>query len=112
MAAGLSPIFLDATLERAGASTGPSYDPTPGASQIWSCKAIEDNWSAFVRQGGLVQASDRKLLILAATLKTQPQEGDTITVRGIPFTIVADGEGQPAVTSDPALATWECRCRV
>lgn len=108
----MSPLFLDATLTRDGVPTGSSYDPTPGAPQTWPCKAIEDEWSSFVRANGLVAAKDRKVLVLASTLMTEPAEGDRVTIRGVTLTVVADGEGQPAVKSDPALATWELRCRL
>ncbi len=73
---------------------------------------MEDEWGSYARQAGLVQAKDRKVLILAATLATTPQEGDMVTIRGMQFDVVSDNEGQPAVSSDPALATWTLRCRV
>ena len=105
-------IFRDAVLTRDGPPTGPAYDPTPGTPQAWPCKAVEDEWSSSVRSGGLVASADRKILILADTLKgAVPQEGDRVTVQGQTFLIVSDGGSQPAVTSDPANATWTCRGR-
>lgn len=104
-------VFYPATLERDGASTGPSWDPTPGPPQSWPCRALEDQWSTGSLAGGLVASADRKLLILAHGLPVVPQEGDRVTIRGYTFTIVSEGGSRPAVSSDPANAVWECRGR-
>lgn len=114
IAGALSDTFRDAILTRDGAATGPIYDPTPGGAISYPCKAINDEWSAFYRQGGLVGATDRKVLILASTLATKPQAGDRIEilVDGVTLTVVPEGSGQPAVSADPATAVWTIRARV
>lgn len=104
--------FRDAVLTRAGAPTGPTYDPTPGAPVIYACKALHDTWSAYYRVNGLVQASDQRVLVLATTLATTPQLGDTIAFEGMTLRVVSDGGGQPGVSSDPAFAVWVLRCRI
>lgn len=105
-------LFLDATLTRVTQGAGP--DPwTPGAPvpSVYPVKAIHDQWAAGLLAQGLVAADDAKLIILAATCPVKPQSGDTITIRGEAFTIVPEGSGKAAVSTDPALATWECRAK-
>lgn len=110
--------FRDAVLTRAGAPTGPTYDPTPGVPTTYTCKAIHDTWSAYYRASGLVQASDQRVLVLATTLKASdgtlvtPQLGDTIALEGTTLRVVSDGGGQPGVSTDPAGAVWVLRCRI
>ena len=107
----MSGIFLDATLTRDGSPTGPPYDPTPGAPTDYPCKAIVDEWDAYYRQGGLVSKTDRKVLVLASTLAVAPLSGDRITIEGLTLTVVPNGSGQPAVSTDPATAVWTLRAR-
>lgn len=110
----LGDIFLDATLERDVVSSSDPADPDFSDSPAsYSCKAIRENYGVSHRSGGLVKAQDVKILILQLSLSTTPQALDRITIVGMggPFTIVSDGEGQPAVIADPANATWECRAR-
>lgn len=103
--AAMSSLFLDAVLERDGPTTGPSYDPTPGAPQTFKCKAIVERYSAYHRANSLVGEKDRKVLILANGLAVRPQPGDRVTVSGITFTL-------QEVATDPAEAVWECRGRM
>jgi len=113
IASAASFIFLDATLERdvQGTITDPADPPAP-TQVTYSCKAIEDTYSAGLRSGGLVNETDVKVLILAATLSVAPLPGDRITIRGVKRQIVPMGtSGLPGVQSDPARATWECRTR-
>lgn len=105
-------LFLDATLTRAGITTGDAWNPTAGATTAYPCKAINDEWGSFDRANGLVASSDRKVLILATSLAVTPQAGDQITIQGVTLTVVSDGEGRPAVSTDPASAVWTLRCRV
>lgn len=111
MAKALGPVFLNAVYEIDTPGTGPSYDPGEPMTASHPCKAIEDEWDAYYRRGGLISGDDRKILILAKTLAVEPQEGGRITIRGKVFTVYSDGQGQPAVASDPALATWVVRAR-
>lgn len=111
LADALGPEFRDAVYEIDGPGTGAPHDPTAGAPQSYPCKAINDQWGAYYKNGGLVSGDERKILILAHTLAVEPQEGGRITIQGQTFQIVSEGGSQPAVTSDPAGATWECRGR-
>lgn len=104
-------VFRDATLYRSSKGTGPSYDPGEGTTSTFRCKALVTKFSNFSVAQGLVSGKDRKLLILAATLDTVPQEGDRLKIQGTTYRVASDGGGGPAVTSDPANATYTCRGR-
>lgn len=106
------PIFYDATLSRDSFTPDPAEPGEPGTTTIttYPCKAIHEEWGTRYLAGGLVRASDRKVLVLAATLATEPKPGDRITLRGETLTVVpGDTSGQPAVSTDPAKATWTLR---
>jgi hypothetical protein len=109
----MASIFLDATLTRdiQGVGSDPADPPAP-TQATYRCKAIEENYSAGLCGQGLVGATDIQILILASTLAVEPAPLDRITIRGRTVTIVpADSKGMKAVQSDPARATWSCRCR-
>lgn len=109
----MSSLFLDATLTRdvAGTIVDPADPPLP-TQTTYNMKAIEENYSAGLRGQGLVGANDIQVLILASTLTVEPQPLDRITIRGKTVTIVPmNTAGMKAVQSDPAKATWSCRCR-
>ena len=91
---------------------GATYDPDLGTPVNYPCKAQRDEWSSYDRQGGLVSAVDWKVMVLRKTLAVEPREGGRITIGGVTLTIVSDGGGQPAVSSDPAGAAWILRCRL
>lgn len=103
-------LFFDAVLTRDGPTTGPDYDPTPGAPLTFACKAIVEVYSVSFRAAGLVQQNERRVLILAASLNIQdvdasrrkPQPGDVLTINGTTFSILE-------VETDPATAIWTCR---
>ncbi len=98
-------LFLDATLTRDGPPTGPAYDPTPGAAESYSCRAIVEVYSASYRASGLVQINDRRVLILANSLGVRPLPGDRVTIQGVTFVV-------QEVETDPATAVWTCRGRM
>ncbi len=104
-------LFRPATYTVLGPPSGPSWDPTPGQPVDYPCRALEDSWSAYSQAGGLVAASDRKILILADGFAVEPVEGASVTVGGKTFTLVSDGGSAPAVATDPAKAVWVCRGR-
>ena len=106
-------VFHDSTLTRTSLVYGANEWDAPASSSTtaYACKAIHDTWGASWLSGGLVAADEVKVLVLAASLEVEPQPGDQITIRGQTFTIVPAGGGKPAVSTDPARATWELRCR-
>lgn len=98
-------LFLDATLTRDVVPDSPTYDPfdppAPVATE-YACKAIVEAYADKFRLEGLVQANERKVLILATSLSVRPRPQDRVTIRGITFTITD-------VKTDPAEAVWECK---
>lgn len=106
-------VFLDATLTRTTQVAGTNAWDAPASSSdtSYTCKAIHDTWSASWLASGLVATDDLRVIVLADSLEVEPQPGDRITIRSETFTIVPAGAGGPAVSTDPARATWELRCR-
>lgn len=105
-------FFLDATLTRdvPGVIVDPADPPAP--TQItYSCRAVDGKYGIMARAQGMVSQTDVKMVILANSLATDPRPLDRITCRGKTVTIVPGGSGgMPSVTSNPARATWSCRC--
>lgn len=103
--AAFNALFLPATLTRDAVPSSPAYepfDPPAPVSVEYSCRAIVEAYSDKFRLEGLVQANERKVLILATSLSVRPQPQDRVTIRGITFTVVD-------VKTDPAEAVWECK---
>jgi len=96
-------VFYDATLTRAGAPTGPDYNPTPGTVLSFTCKALIEGYSDYFKAGGLVTGKDREVMILAGSLATTPAMGDSVTVQGVTFTL------SDMIEVDPARALWTCK---
>jgi hypothetical protein len=108
----LADTFRDATLTKT--TTTPAANPwdSPTTSTAsYTCKALRDTFGAYWLSGGLVDAEDVKVLILASTLSVAPEAGDRITIGSEMWTIVPAGSGKPAVATDPANAVWELRAR-
>jgi hypothetical protein len=113
----LKAVFLDAVLTRdVPGSTEPPYspfDPGPPTTATLTCKAIAQEYGSGVRGQGLVGATDMEVLILATTLSGQPQPLDRVSIpsQGFAGTIApGNAAGTKAVRTDPAKATWLCRC--
>lgn len=45
------------------------------------CEAYVENYSACFRSNSLVEASDRKVIVLATSLEIEPANGARVTVR-------------------------------
>ncbi|PWC48118.1 hypothetical protein TSA6c_16915 [Azospirillum sp. TSA6c] len=93
------------------ANDGGAVDIARSASHF--CKGLETAFAAYSIAQSDVCATDVKVLILAGTLPAgvSPQPGDRITTPNRIVTIVPAGTpGRPAVVTDPAGATHECRC--
>lgn len=100
-------LFIDATLTRTtltGATEG--WNPSTGTSSTtaYACKAIVEAYTEREREAELIQANDRRVLVLAGSLAVTPQTSDSITVRGATYEIVA-------VETDPAEAVWVLQAR-
>jgi hypothetical protein len=79
--------------------------PVEPTIESWACMGFEDTWSAYYIANSLVTANDLKIAIVANTLDTTPQPGDTITSRGVVYTV---GD---YIKTDPARAIWEIQAR-
>lgn len=99
-------LFLDAELVRDVPVISPDpADPLPPTAARYGCKAIVEGYSDYYKTNGLVDAKDRKVLILATSLGVRPEPGDRVTIRGITFSL-------QDVSTDPAEAVWTCRGRM
>ncbi|WP_454021200.1 hypothetical protein [Azospirillum sp. Marseille-Q6669] len=77
------------------------------------CKGLVTKYSDHVIAGGIARATDKRTIILGATLPdgVRPRPGDRITTpEGIISIVPAGTAGAPPVQSDPASAAFECRC--
>ena len=113
---GFIKIFHTAVLGRGGEATGgEDWDPTIGAGSNFICKALISSWGQQEIAGGLVTGNERKILILAKSLLTEPRNGDTVTMQEGPFVgelfTISDAPSgnQPAVKTDPTKALWIVR---
>lgn len=98
-------VFYDAVLTREIPGTGGDpFDPPAPTTVTYGCKAIVEGYSDYFKKNGLVDAKDRKVLVLADSLEVTPEPGDRITVQNITFTVVT-------VATDPATALWEIQGR-
>lgn len=101
-------LFLTATLSRDVSPDSPAYDafdPPAPVTQTYACKAIVEKYSDYYRSNGLVDARDRKVLILATSLAVTPQPDDRVTIQGVTFVL-------SEIATDPARAVLECKGRL
>lgn len=79
---------------------------TPGTPVSKACKVLVDDYSDYRRQALGIPASDRKIIVLAASIADAaiPAPGYTITAAGRDWSVVA-------VARDPAAATYELQAR-
>ena len=75
-ATGSGPLY--ATLCRAGTTTGPEYDQTPGTPTKHSLTIINDTISLGLIDGSMIRATD-KLIVVAAT-GAVPTTADTVVL--------------------------------
>ena len=105
-------VFKDATLTKTTTTPAANpWDPPTTSTTAYTCKALRDTFGATWLAGGLVDAEDVKVLILADTLSATPEAGDRITIGSDTWTIVPAGGGKAAVGVDAANACFECRAR-
>src|SRR5690554_3914972 len=80
----------------------PHIEPQPTIA-TYPCRGMVDTFSDYQIANGLVEAGDRKVLILQTSLAIEPAVGMEVSIRGEKFTILG-------VNTDPAVAVWELRC--
>jgi hypothetical protein len=107
----LSGLFLDAVLTRSTPVAGANaWEPASQLTNTYPCKAITEERSIAFLPSGTATSDYVKIIILANSLSIAPLPGDMILIRGRQYTIVHDGS-LPAVSIDPAQATWTCRAQ-
>lgn len=62
-----------------------------------------EKYSDYYRANGLVDAKDRKVLILASSVTTKPQPNDRVTIQNVTFVIQ---------NVSPDHGCWECQERM
>ncbi|MBX9823520.1 MAG: hypothetical protein K2Y27_00860 [Xanthobacteraceae bacterium] len=97
-------LALDITLARTTPGGGPSYDPDPSTVTTYPAKGFTDTFSESYLAGGLVEAGDVKIVIIATTLAIEPAPGDRATIKGETYTVVS-------VSADPARALFDLQGR-
>lgn len=89
----------------------PIEDEQTTTQETYTSEGIVDTYEDRVVAEGLVQSSDRRILILAGPLGTKPSNGttdnppDKITIQGETFTVID-------VHRDPASATYTVQGRL
>lgn len=99
-------LFYNAVMTKYLPGSGPEYDPGPPTAQSFPCKAFVTKYSAYYKANSLVDASDRKVTVLARSLQGEPEKGATLTVQGVSFTIIDYDDG------GSAGAIWELQGRM
>ena len=87
-------VFYDAvmTVDVPQDSPDPA-DPLPPVQVTYPAKAYVEKYSAYMRANSLVEASDRKVIVLTKSLAIEPVKNARITVQGITFTIIDYDDG-------------------
>jgi hypothetical protein len=100
-------LFYDAVLTVDVPQDSPDpADPLPPVPTPYPCKAYVEKYSAYYLANSLVQASDRKVIVLANSLAIEPVIGARITVNNVTFTIVNYDDG------GSNLSIWEIQGRL
>ena len=109
----LGPRILPLVLHRPGAPAARDLNnltqaPVPGPGTDFPCRGFIEDFSSYDMAQGLVEAGDRKVIILGGTLSTEPLGGigrDQVTVEGKRWSI------QRVIDRDPAGATFTLHVR-
>jgi hypothetical protein len=104
----LGPRVLPCVVVRPGPAgardlANPTLAPQAGEPTRYPCRGFIENVSVRMIDGALVQVGDRKITILGATLKTEPQTGigkDLIEIEGGTWAALQ------VLSRDPAGATY------
>jgi hypothetical protein len=87
-------LFYDAVMTVDVSQEGPNpVDPPPPVPTPYPCKAYVEKYSAYYRASSLVEASDRKVIVLASSLAVVPVNGARLMVNNITFSIISHNDG-------------------
>lgn len=105
-AGGLLPATLHSVTQgtRANGAIASGTNPTETA---YPCKGIVSDYAVGQINGFLIQAGDRKVLLVGKSIAggtVEPKPSDRVTIEGRTYSVVG-------VTRDPAAATYECHVR-
>lgn len=92
-----------ASRDRYENSEGEPVEPT---TVDFTSEGIVSNYSDGMISGGHATEQDRKIMLLAKNLGTEPKIGDVISIEGQEYTVT----GVPS--RDPASATWTIRGQI
>lgn len=95
-----------AQLKRAGAPTGPAYDPQPAQPTLHSCTVVETEYSLTNRDATLVQKGD-KLGLISTAIDSAPLLSDQLMLADGTYNFV---DLQPLSPGGQALL-YEFHCR-
>lgn len=95
------------TLSRTALGSGPAHKPGTGSTSTYSCRAVFQDYSNFERDGTLILAGDRKVLVAAKGLSIEPQPGDKLIDGLDTYTVVRPSPIAPGAT--PLLYTLQVR---
>lgn len=88
------------TLRKAGASTGPAYNDTPGAPVDHSCRFAIVAFEQREIDGARVLATDKKAILAKGSLTVEPLPGDTLVdAAGAAYSVVDVMPLNPAGTT-------------
>lgn len=95
-------FFSAATLTRASGTGG--WDDAATSVSVYPCKAMISGYSDHLRAVADIPGEDAKVLIVGTSISVDPLKGDTVTVAGKGWRLIA-------VKADPARAMWTCQGR-
>lgn len=94
-------------LVRAGAATGPAYNPTPGAPVDHACTFVVDSFRKDEVDGTSVLQTDLKVLLAQGSLAIEPATSDKLKVAGKPIDIL---KVEPLAPGGVTVF-WTLQCR-
>lgn len=75
-------------IRRTTAGGGDPWSPTPGTTTDHACTLVVTEYSVREREGTLIQARDKKVLVATEGLNIEPTEADQIVVQGQAMEII------------------------
>lgn len=102
----LSGNLLTATLTRTEKTYDPVTDTQTETAESFTTDGVVSSYSDEMIAGGHATHSERRILLVAQGLGTEPRIGDEITIESKTYTVT----GTPS--RDPASATWTIKAEI
>lgn len=92
---------------RVPTSTGPVYDPTPGAPKDYPCTVVVRDFSTYevTAAGGRVLTKDKKVILAKGNLPLDPSPAHKLLLGGVEHVIVGPDVGLGIKTVAPGGVT-------